>query len=120
MQIGAGGSDTCTKFRLILAMYPAPHLSHPSRLHTIGGTDGTSPSRLRVFTNRDDLDFGTAADTTPVQEWDLLENPRGEIEYPTQYVMLGLLGLLLGGVFLECSRECKGAVSQHMHAHAHC
>lgn len=51
-----------------------------------GGADGTSPSRLRAFTNRDDLDFGTAADTTPIQEWDLLENPRGEIEYPTQCV----------------------------------
>lgn len=53
-----------------------------------GGADGTSPSRLRAFTNRDDLDFGTAADTTPVQEWDLLENPRGEIEYPTQCVCM--------------------------------
>lgn len=61
----------------------------PGVCHTVcttGGADGTSPSRLRVFTNRDDLDFGTAADTQPIQEWDLLENPRGEVEYPTQCV----------------------------------
>lgn len=50
----------------------------------IGGTDGTSPSRLKVFTNRDDLDFGGAADMAPTQEWELVENLNGAIEYPTQ------------------------------------
>ncbi len=47
-----------------------------------GEAGGYSPIELRVFTNRDDLDFGTAADLPPVQRWDLAENLRGEIELP--------------------------------------
>ena len=53
-------------------------------LTVIGGPAGASPSRLRVFVNRDDLDFAGAAAMAPTQEWDLLENPHGTVEYPTQ------------------------------------
>lgn len=49
----------------------------------IGGTNDSSPSKLRVFTNRDDLDFTAVENAAPVQEWDLNENFNGEIEYPT-------------------------------------
>lgn len=49
----------------------------------IGGYDGSSPSKLRVYINRDDLDFQNVAHLPPVQEWDLLENYNGQIEYPT-------------------------------------
>ena len=38
----------------------------------------------QVFINRDDLDVRAAADLPAVQEWDLLENFGGQIEYPTQ------------------------------------
>jgi PITH domain len=51
-------------------------------LCVIGEAGGYSPSELRVFTNRDDLDFGTANDLPPVQRWDLAENLRGDIELP--------------------------------------
>ena len=75
----------------------------------IGGTDGTAPSELKAYVNRfrkpfacsrkhiaitqpyshhfgarEDLDFGTVAELAPVQKWDLQENLRGEIEWPTQ------------------------------------
>ncbi len=50
----------------------------------IGGADGTAPSQLRAYTNRDDLDFSLVADLPPVQQWDLQENLTGQIEYPTQ------------------------------------
>ena len=50
----------------------------------IGGSDETAPSSLRVFVNREDLDFAAVADLPPVQAWDLQENNRGDIEYPTQ------------------------------------
>jgi hypothetical protein len=50
----------------------------------VGGPEGTSPAKLRVFINREDLDFAAVADLPPVQEWDLLENYGGQIEYPTQ------------------------------------
>jgi hypothetical protein len=36
--------------------------------------------------NRDDIDFSAAADLLPIQEWELAENPHGEIEYLTKYV----------------------------------
>jgi hypothetical protein len=41
-------------------------------------------SWVQVFINRDNLDFGTVADLPAVQEWDLLENVNGQMEYPTQ------------------------------------
>ncbi|PSC71196.1 PITH domain-containing 1 [Micractinium conductrix] len=49
----------------------------------VGGLDGTAPAKLKVFINRDDLDFATVAGMPAVQEWDLLENAAGQIEYPT-------------------------------------
>ncbi|KAL4857139.1 PITH domain-containing protein [Chlorella vulgaris] len=49
----------------------------------IGGGDSTSPAKLKVYTNRDDLDFSAVADVPAVQEWALLENFDGQIEYPT-------------------------------------
>lgn len=39
---------------------------------------------LQVYANRDDLDFSAVADVPAVQEWELLENFDGQIEYPTQ------------------------------------
>ena len=50
----------------------------------VGGTDGTAPSMMKAYINRDDLDFGMVADLPPLQKWDLQENLRGELEYPTQ------------------------------------
>lgn len=53
-------------------------------ISVIGGTNGGAPAKLKVYVNRDDLDFATAADLAPVQEWDLVENLDGTMEYPTQ------------------------------------
>eukprot|EP01112_Ceratiomyxa_fruticulosa_P021402 TRINITY_DN750_c0_g1_i1.p1 TRINITY_DN750_c0_g1~~TRINITY_DN750_c0_g1_i1.p1 ORF type:complete len:206 (+),score=43.57 TRINITY_DN750_c0_g1_i1:172-789(+) len=47
----------------------------------IGGEDGTSPSKLRIFTNREDIDFSNASDIAPIQEFDLHEDPTGQVEY---------------------------------------
>ncbi|KAK8597543.1 hypothetical protein V6N13_094947 [Hibiscus sabdariffa] len=51
----------------------------------VGGADGTSPSKLRVFINRDGIDFSDAQSMQPVQEWDLVENLHGMLEYQTRY-----------------------------------
>ena len=51
--------------------------------HT-GGSEGTAPSEMKAYLNRDDLDFGTASELPPQQKWELQENLRGEIEYPTK------------------------------------
>jgi len=48
------------------------------------GPDGSAPSSLRMFINRNDLDFSVVHDATPVQEWDLLENFAGDVEYPVK------------------------------------
>eukprot|EP00250_Pteridium_aquilinum_P022703 c25583_g1_i1 orf=328-936(-) len=51
----------------------------------IGEGSGRSPSRMRAFINREDIDFSTAAAMTPIQEWELAENLQGELEYQTRY-----------------------------------
>jgi PITH domain len=50
----------------------------------IGGGNGTTPSEVRIFKNQDSLDFSNVQNMTPVQSFELLENPYGDIEYPTR------------------------------------
>ena len=64
-----------------------------------GEDGGYSPSEVRVFINRDDLDFGSAEDLPPTQKWDLSENLRGEIELPTQAC------LALHALVATCQRQ---------------
>ena len=49
-------------------------------------SDGTSPGKMRLFINREDLDFATVGEMPAVQEFDLVENDAGEIEYHTHVV----------------------------------
>ncbi|XP_054818720.1 uncharacterized protein LOC129318142 [Prosopis cineraria] len=51
----------------------------------IGGADGTSPSKMRAFINREGIDFSDAQSIQVVQEWDLVENTQGVLEYQTRY-----------------------------------
>mmetsp|Transcript_8931 Transcript_8931/g.19060 ORF Transcript_8931/g.19060 Transcript_8931/m.19060 type:complete len:208 (-) Transcript_8931:806-1429(-) len=53
-------------------------------ISVIGGTGGTAPAKLRVYTNRSDLDFSSVSSVPAVQEWDLQEDVGGMMEYPTQ------------------------------------
>ena len=53
-------------------------------ISVIGGSNGSSPSRLKAYTNRNDLDFASVADMVPVQAWDLQEHQQASMEYPTQ------------------------------------
>ncbi|GBF98342.1 hypothetical protein Rsub_11236 [Raphidocelis subcapitata] len=56
----------------------------------IGGPDGRAPSKMRLFINRDDLDFAAVGSMAAVQEFDLQEaNPGGTVEYPTQPAKFG-------------------------------
>ncbi|KAF2602587.1 hypothetical protein F2Q70_00027906 [Brassica cretica] len=54
----------------------------------VGGPDGTSPSKLRVFINREGIDFSDAESMQAVQEWELAENLQGVLEYQTRYISL--------------------------------
>ncbi|XP_047154642.1 PITH domain-containing protein 1 isoform X1 [Vigna umbellata] len=51
----------------------------------VGGAYGTSPSKMRVFINREGIDFSDAQSMQAVQEWDLVENMQGVLEYQTRY-----------------------------------
>ncbi|KAH8482447.1 hypothetical protein H0E87_029766 [Populus deltoides] len=51
----------------------------------VGGADGTSPSKMRAFINRDGIDFSDAQSMQAVQEWDLVENLNGVLEFQTRY-----------------------------------
>ncbi|KAH9602376.1 hypothetical protein KSS87_011414 [Heliosperma pusillum] len=51
----------------------------------VGGSDGTSPSKMRAFINREGIDFSDAQSMQAVQEWDLTENLQGVLEYQTRY-----------------------------------
>ncbi|KAI3917589.1 hypothetical protein MKW98_021351 [Papaver atlanticum] len=60
----------------------------------IGGADGTSPSKMRAFINREGIDFSDAQGMQPVQEWDLAENLQGILEYQTRYSRFQSVGSL--------------------------
>jgi len=55
----------------------------------IGGENGASPSKLKVYINREDIDFDNVETMSPVQEWDLQEDPSGLLNYPTRYAKFG-------------------------------
>jgi hypothetical protein len=50
----------------------------------VGGSSLTCPSRVRLFVNRDDVDFGIAEELKPTQAFDLHEDPEARIDYPLQ------------------------------------
>eukprot|EP00270_Netrium_digitus_P010385 TRINITY_DN3218_c0_g1_i2.p1 TRINITY_DN3218_c0_g1~~TRINITY_DN3218_c0_g1_i2.p1 ORF type:complete len:205 (+),score=33.20 TRINITY_DN3218_c0_g1_i2:163-777(+) len=71
----------------------------------IGGSDGTSPAKMRAFTNREDIDFSLAQDLTPVQEWNLAENLNGHLEYLTRFSKFQGVGSLTLHFPLSFARE---------------
>jgi hypothetical protein len=55
-----------------------------------GGPGGQCPSRLKVWINRNDIDFSNADDLPATQEWELSEDLLGDIPWPTKYVVIEL------------------------------
>ncbi|KAL5707987.1 hypothetical protein ACHQM5_018830 [Ranunculus cassubicifolius] len=54
-------------------------------ISVIGGVDGTSPTKMRAFTNREGIDFSDTQGMQPIQEWKLEEDLQGVVEYQTRY-----------------------------------
>lgn len=50
----------------------------------IGGTNDTTPTNVKIWVNRDDIDFSNVDDVKPTQTVDLCDDDTGEIFYPTQ------------------------------------
>ncbi|KAH0436793.1 hypothetical protein IEQ34_026323 [Dendrobium chrysotoxum] len=65
-------------------------------ISVVGGAEGTSPSKMRAFINRDGIDFSDAQNMQPVQEWELAENLQGILEYQTRCEIIFTLQFLSG------------------------
>eukprot|EP00611_Tribonema_gayanum_P028816 TRINITY_DN7523_c0_g1_i1.p2 TRINITY_DN7523_c0_g1~~TRINITY_DN7523_c0_g1_i1.p2 ORF type:complete len:222 (-),score=40.48 TRINITY_DN7523_c0_g1_i1:201-866(-) len=51
----------------------------------LGGRDGAAPSKMKVWVNRDDIDFTCAEDVPGVQSMELVADSGGvEVDYPTK------------------------------------
>jgi hypothetical protein len=55
-----------------------------SAITLIGGDESSSPSKMRAFINREDLNFEEIRTLNPTQSWELQHDPLGILEYPTQ------------------------------------
>ena len=53
-------------------------------VNVIGVGDGTSPTSMRVFKDRERLDLNSVLSIEPTQAFELLEDPQGEVEYMTR------------------------------------
>lgn len=52
-------------------------------ISVIGGGGGSTPNKVRLFPNRE-LTFEEVHSSAPAQEFELLENPSGELEFATR------------------------------------
>eukprot|EP00753_Platysulcus_tardus_P000622 PLAT10597.1.p1 GENE.PLAT10597.1~~PLAT10597.1.p1 ORF type:complete len:206 (+),score=69.37 PLAT10597.1:20-637(+) len=68
----------------IIITVPFTQIVKLRSLFIVGDSDGTHPRELRVFLNRDDIDFDMAEDLKPTQKWDLVADPAAEVEYTTK------------------------------------
>ena len=55
-------------------------------LIVMGGEDGTHPSKVRLFKNRPHMTFDNAS-TKADQEFELVQDDQGTIEYAPKYVL---------------------------------
>eukprot|EP00963_Diacronema_lutheri_P002473 scaffold172_cov341-Pavlova_lutheri.AAC.15 len=61
-----------------------------SALCVVGGANGSGPSRVRLFVNREDVDFDVAEQLPPQQELDLIDDHNlGHVEYPLRPTKFG-------------------------------
>ncbi|CAJ1439426.1 unnamed protein product [Effrenium voratum] len=51
-------------------------------ISVIGGDGGSAPSKVKLYINRDDLDFTTVGDVESTQDVDLVEDFHGAIQFP--------------------------------------
>ncbi len=51
----------------------------------VGGSAQTAPARVRLWINREDIDFSNAEDIPPTQVFDLNFDPAASVEYMPKY-----------------------------------
>lgn len=75
--------ESCDDEELILHI-PFTGVLKLKSIMVVGGENGKSPKKMKIFTNRDDIDFTNVKEIKPIQEWDLSEDIQGQLEYPTK------------------------------------
>mmetsp|Transcript_21993 Transcript_21993/g.50846 ORF Transcript_21993/g.50846 Transcript_21993/m.50846 type:complete len:206 (-) Transcript_21993:81-698(-) len=66
----------------LMIMVPFTSPVKITSISVIGGDGGSAPSRVRLYINREDLDFTSVADTEPTQDVELAEDFHGAIQFP--------------------------------------
>ncbi|CRH01773.1 thioredoxin, putative [Plasmodium relictum] len=57
-------------------------------LFLIGGEEGSYPKKMKIFSNREDIDFENINDFKCIQELELSEDFHGSVEYPLKVTSL--------------------------------
>ncbi|KAJ2403321.1 hypothetical protein GGI23_000026 [Coemansia sp. RSA 2559] len=65
----------------LLVFVPFTAMVKLRSIYIWGGAHASAPSKVKVFANRDDLDFDTVGQCTCTQEWDLVDQALEPIEY---------------------------------------
>ncbi|KAJ2751842.1 hypothetical protein H4S06_004058 [Coemansia sp. BCRC 34490] len=68
----------------LLVFVPFTSMVKLRSIYIWGGATGAAPSEVRVFANRDDLDFDTVGQCAPTQQWSLVAQAREPVEYPVR------------------------------------
>ncbi|KXN72385.1 UPF0424 family protein [Conidiobolus coronatus NRRL 28638] len=68
----------------LLLFIPFTGLVKLKSIIIFGGGQGSSPSQMKAFINKDDIDFDYVSSATPVQEWELVDGISHEVEYQTR------------------------------------
>mmetsp|Transcript_139613 Transcript_139613/g.434286 ORF Transcript_139613/g.434286 Transcript_139613/m.434286 type:complete len:206 (+) Transcript_139613:64-681(+) len=66
----------------LLLLVPLTSPVKVTGITVIGGDRGSAPSRVRLFINREDLDFSSVGDVEPTQELELAEDFHGAVQHP--------------------------------------
>lgn len=73
----------------LLLVVPFTNTVRLKSLCISGDEDGSTPSSVKVFVNRDDMDFAMAEEATPTQEFELPEDPSASLWHPVRAAKFG-------------------------------
>mmetsp|Transcript_39132 Transcript_39132/g.110599 ORF Transcript_39132/g.110599 Transcript_39132/m.110599 type:complete len:206 (-) Transcript_39132:91-708(-) len=74
--------ESCIGDEELMVLVPLTAPVKLTGLTVIGGDQGSAPSRVSLYMNREDLDFSSVNDVAPTQEVELVEDFHGAIQHP--------------------------------------
>ncbi|GAM26552.1 hypothetical protein SAMD00019534_097270 [Acytostelium subglobosum LB1] len=85
--------ESCDDAELIINI-PFNGMCQIKSIIVIGGPNKSSPSKMKAYLNKENLDFGNITNTAAIQEWNLHEDPDGKIAYGTKITKFNNINLL--------------------------